>query len=303
MAPNHAEARPHTERWAYRWLYNARIFAFTTGFYRLLGRGGFHAVTKTVAGYYARTQPAVTETVRQNLALFGGHPSREQAARVFLNYATVLADYVAVGAMNDRDALSLCGEFEGREHLEGAMAEGGAILATGHLGFFEFGVVVLGSLGWKVTVATLPEPSAGLTAWRAKWRSRWGAETVEIGADPFSSLGITRALAGGRLVALLADRPISDHGVSFSLPGGTTHFSTTPAMLSYLSGRPIVPVVVTARPDGRYRVAALPAIWAERRGRLDKQQEIERCSLAVAEALYAEIATHPEQWFQFVPVQ
>ncbi len=299
-----SESRPHTERWAYRWLYNARIFAFASAFYGLLGRRGFHVVTRAVARLYTATQPAITGIVRRNLALLGGEPTRGDAEAVFLNYATVLADYVAVGAMSDPHALALCGAFEGREHLESAMKGGkGVILATGHLGFFEFGVVVLGSLGLPVTVATLPEPSSRLTAWRAKWRSRWGCETVEVGADPFSSLGVNRALAAGRLVALLADRPISDHGIEVSVPGGRTLFSTTPAMLSFVSGAPVVPVVVTRREDGRYRLAAFPAIRAERRGNDSKHAEIARSTHAIADALFQEIANYPEQWFQFVPVQ
>ena len=292
----------HTERWAYRYLYTDRIFRITTALFPICGRKIFHGVSRSVAGFYARTQPGVCRVVLDNLRLLDPEADGHSVRQVFQNYATCISDYVAVGTMGADAAHALCHEFVGREHIECAAGEGGAILATGHFGFFEFGAVVLQSLGVPLCVATLPEPTGSLTAWRAAWRKRWGAETIAVGADPFSSLAVGGALGSGRSVALLADRPQPGHGVVVDVPGGRTLFSTTPAVLAVVSGRPIVPVTVRLLPGGGYRVAALPPISLGQPGREERERVIADATRRLADALLGEFRMAPSQWFQFVPV-
>ena len=149
-APFPAE-KPHTERWAYRRLYSARIFELATRIYPLFQRSGAQAISRTVAWTYAVTQHAIRRIVRDNLALLRKEPVTEgDAISVFVNFGATIADYVAVGALPADEALAFCAESEGIEHLRGATTEGrGVILATGHFGFFEFGAVVLGTYGSK----------------------------------------------------------------------------------------------------------------------------------------------------------
>ncbi len=147
-------------------------------------------------------------------------------------------------------------EGNGLEHLREAMAGGrGVILATAHFSFFfEYGAVALGKAGIPLTIGTLPEPTAALTEWRAKWRQRWNTETVPVGADPFSSIQIVRSLEAGRCVALLADRPIAEHGLPVDLPNGRMLFSTAPALLASMTKCPVVPVIVVRLRGGQYRL-------------------------------------------------
>jgi lauroyl/myristoyl acyltransferase len=60
-------------------------------------------------------------------------------------------------------------------------------------------------------------------------------------------------------MAMLADRPIAEHGISFDLPNGRTMLSSSPALLSWMTGCKILPVMVTRLSDGRYRISP-PAI-------------------------------------------
>ncbi len=298
-------ARPHTERWAYRHLYTDGIFRLCTRLYPIFRRSGFLAVSRSVALFYALTQPAIRETVRRNLSLLRREPATTRdAIGVFLNFAATIADYVAVGAMPRQEALSLCDDHkQGLEHLQAARAGGrGVILATAHYSFFEFGIVALGQMGMPITIATLPEPSSALTSWRSRWRSRWDGETIEIGADPFSSLQVVRALEKGRCMAMLADRPIIDHGLPVDLPNGRTLFSTSPALLSSMTGCAVVPVLIIRLPNGRYELIAKPPITARHLAREERKAEIESCTRAIAASLFEEIARVPGQWYQFVPV-
>jgi KDO2-lipid IV(A) lauroyltransferase len=302
-APLTAE-KPHTERWAYRRLYTARVFELATRIYPLFHRSGAQAISRTVAWTYAVTQHGIRRIVRDNLALLQKEPVSEgDAVSVFVNYGATIADYVAVGALPKDKALAFCGESEGIEHLRTATTEGrGVILATGHFGFFEFGAVVLARMGQKVSIATLPEPSDVLTAWRAKWRRRWGTDTITIGKDPFASLQVARVIEEGRCMAMLADRPPTEHCIPFELPNGRTMLSSSPAVLSWLTGCKILPVIVTRRADGRYRIMAKPAVQARRVSHTARDTEIARCTRELGASLFEEICRAPLQWYQFVPV-
>ncbi len=295
--------RPHTERWAYRWLYTSKIFDFTTSLYPGLGRKGFRAVTRSVAWFYAATQPGVRDVVRRNLSLVMDHPTDRDARRNFINYATSLGDYVAVGAMDEAETRALCAEVVGVEHIEKAVADGrGAILASGHIGFFEYGCVALGLRGLPISVVSQAEPSADLTAWRSRWRKRWNAGTIVVGEDSFSSLEIVRALHAGCCAAVLVDRPIGEKGVWVDLPHGRISFATSPALLSWLTGAPIIPVSITTLPKGNYRLMAHPPVTAARVPKEDRDAELERCTRAFAAPLVRDIVTNPLQWYHFVPV-
>ncbi|GAT34984.1 lauroyl/myristoyl acyltransferase [Terrimicrobium sacchariphilum] len=296
--------RSHTERWAYQRLYQDSIFSLCTRLYPYTRRPVFQAVSRTVAWTYAMTQPAVREVVRRNLQLLRKEPvSEAEAVRVFVNFGATIADYVAVGAMPVKKAQSLQENDGGLEHLRAAMSGGrGVILATAHFSFFEYGAVALGKAGIPLTIGTLPEPTASLTEWRAKWRQRWNTETVPVGADPFSSIQIVRSLDAGRCVALLADRPIAEHGLPISLPNGRTLFSTAPAILAAMTRCPVVPVIVLRLRGGKYRLIAKPPIHVEAASRELRKQAIEDCTRQIAAELFEEIIQHPTQWYQFVPV-
>lgn len=298
------ESRSHTERWAYQRLYQDSIFTLCTRLYPYLRRPVFQAVSRTVAWTYAMTQPAVREVVRRNLQLLRKEPvSAAEAVRVFVNFGATIADYVAVGAMPVERAQGLQETDSGLDNLRAAIAGGrGAILATAHYSFFEYGAVALGKAGIPLTIGTLPEPTASLTEWRAKWRQRWNTETVPVGADPFSSIQIVRSLEAGRCVALLADRPIAEHGLPVDLPNGRTLFSTAPAILAAMTRSPVVPVIVRRLPGGKYRLTAKPPIRVEAASREQRKQSIEDCTRQIAAGLFEEIIPHPEQWYQFVPV-
>jgi KDO2-lipid IV(A) lauroyltransferase len=298
---NHTAEKPHTERWAYRMLYNDRIFALTSAWVPVIGRRAARAVAQTVGAFYARTQPHVRSVVRNNLSLLTGRPAPDSDARtVFVNFAGAIADYVSAGVLAIDRVEAMRGRCIGLEHIDAARDAGrGVLLATGHFGFFEFGAVVLSQVHRPVTVATLPEPTSTLSQWRANWRKRWNVDTVEVGADPFSSLNVTRALAAGRLMAVLADRPIPGQGLPVPLPGGWTAFSTSPALMAWMTGCAIVPVTVHADTDDRYTIVAKNPITADRSARRD--DEIARCTHVMAASLMEEITRHPTQWYQFVP--
>jgi len=289
----------HTDRWAYRHLYSDRIFSLTTALYPAFGRRVYNAISIAVAKLFSTTQPGVRHAVERNLARLCGSCTNAESHEVFANFARCISDYVAVGAMGDEEIDKVIGSFTGHEHFNSLEPGRGAILATGHYSFFELGAVVLSRRGHKITVATLPEPSSELTNWRAGWRRRWGVDTIEVGADPFSSLGMTRSIEAGRLTAVLADRPQEGQAIDVPAKGGTVPFSRAPAVLSLLTGAPILPVIIARELGGKYGLVALPPEKCHKVEHSRRDQEIERCTHAIGRSLLSEMEKAPREWFQF----
>ncbi|MGH8048698.1 MAG: lysophospholipid acyltransferase family protein [Chthoniobacterales bacterium] len=297
-------SKPHYEKAFFKLIYSPAIFEFTSRLFGFLGRGFYVFVARSVAWTYAVTQRDVREIVRKNLELLTKEPMRDRdAVRVFTTYGSTIADYVAVGNMDQAKAAKLCAELHGAEHLEEAKRAGrGAILATGHFGFFEYGALLLAHMGHPVTVVTLSEHTRELTEWRANFRRRWGAETIEVGPDAFSSLRIFQTLSQGGFAAMLADRPVGGPAVPVELPNGRIAFSSSPALIAWMADCPVIPVTVTRRADGCYRIVSKPCIWPRRMGEDNREKAVEIASRKIADSLFEEIVRSPHQWYQFIPL-
>ncbi len=295
-------ATPHTGRLFYRVGYTAGFFSFLQATARLAGRNASGKIACSLARIYCSTAPAIVEVVARNLPLLTNRAvSHTEASTVFSNFATTLSDYIWLASRSREDGFKLADVDGNFEHLRTACAGGqGAILATGHYGFFEFGALVLGQMGFPVSIITHPEPSPALTRWRAGYRSRWGAETIELGNDAFSSLRAVEAIKRGRLTAVLIDRPQGGPVLPIALPGGAIPYSLAPALLSWMTGCSIVPVTVRRTTGGRYAISSSHPVAADRS--LPRKEALELCTREVAASLHEDFLKDPLQWYHFVPL-
>jgi KDO2-lipid IV(A) lauroyltransferase len=295
-------AKSHQDRLAYRLGYTSTAFSALVRIAGGVGRPAARIIGDLTGRAYAATQPGVVDVVRKNLGLLEGRPvSSSEAAGLFSRYGQILADYLWLGSRTPVDGLRLAEIGEGVEHMKSALSKGnGIILATGHFGFFEFGALVLGQMGFPVSAVTYPEPTPALTEWRAEYRRRWGAETIRLASDAFSSLRALEALEKGRFIAMLVDRPTGDRTIDVDLPGGRIAFSMAPSILSWMSGCAVLPVDVRLTPTGKYVIRAHPPVACDRT--LPRNDAIESSARQIAGALIEGFRADPLQWFHFVPL-
>ncbi len=287
----------HTGRLAYRLGYTHWAFSALRATAGILGRRGSALIAIVFSRFYCATQPEIVGVVARNLELLN-HPSpRQSAPKVFENFALTLADYFWLATKSPREAFALA---DMDVPLPASIGTQGAVLATGHFGFFEYGALVLGMKGIPMSVVTHAEPSDALTLWRAAYRKRWGAETIELGTDAFSSLRATSAIEGGRLTAMLVDRPLGGRSLDVELPGGKIPFSLAPALLSWMTGCAIIPVTVRRTPTGRYAVCTGTPLVADRS--LPRDEALAVCTRQLAAALVRDFQSDPLQWYHFVPL-
>jgi KDO2-lipid IV(A) lauroyltransferase len=251
---------------------------------------------------YRLTHPRTAQAVRRNLGLVRADADGALVRRTFEQYGETMADYFLLGTKPRAEVLALAEPPVGYEHVRATLAQGkGVLLVTAHLGLFEFGSVLAAELERPPLVVSLPEPSPALSRWRAAYRQRWGAETLEVGADPFQFVEITRQLARGRCVALLMDRPYGANHVLVDFPNGRVPFSTGPAWLAVLSGSPLVAITTVRLPNGRHRIEAHPPLMPVRLNK-SREETIEQYTRELAAIFRKAICDYPDQWYQFVPL-
>lgn len=294
-SPPRPAPAPHTARLAYRLGYSSAIFSTFASMSALVGRRASTAVASCLAAGYCATHPDVVRVVAKNLALLGHPGGYPDAARVFRNFAVTLADYFWLASKTQEQAHALA-------DIEGSLPtlKTGAILATGHFGFFEFGALALTRVGIPVSIVTDAEPTPGLGRWRADYRARWGAQTIELGNDAFSSLRAAEAITAGRFAAMLVDRPVGGRSLAIELSGGAIPFSMAPAILSWMTGCPIIPVSVRRTDRKRYAVRTGAPVMADRS--LPRDEALAACTREVAATLIGDIQRDPLQWYHFVPL-
>jgi lauroyl/myristoyl acyltransferase len=266
----------------------------------ILPHGILRAFGATWGHIFAWTHPRNVAVVRKNLALLGRTDEPDPAA-VYAEFGRVLADYFYVGARSVQTAIDLVDERIGFEHLKAAQLAGrGALLLTPHLSFFELGGAVMHEYGCPMVALTNPEPSVELTQWRAAYRARWGVETVEVGTEHWQFVEIVKHLNAGKFVAALFDRPHASQSFAARLPGGLLPCSSGILLLALLGQCPVIPVTVVAKPNRRYRLEALPPIVIERTG--PSAEMLQHYTQVLVDALLPTITAHPDQWFQFAPL-
>lgn len=272
---------------------------------RRFGRAFSHFLARLIGLGYAATHPRVLRDIRKNIALLDpAKATLANAAGLCMQQALNFREYTELGARDPADVLGMLGEKSGIEHIERAREPGkGCLFVTGHLGFFELGGLAMSQLGYPITALTLPEPTPELTGWRAAFRKRWGVETVVVGGDAFSAVEITRRLREGGMVALLCDRPFDSNTVLVDLPHGRIPFSTSPVLLSLLSGAPIVAVSITRQADGKFAIHADPPMFPEWLPAGREATLAHFTTRLAKDHLVPMFQKHPDQWLHFSPLE
>lgn len=257
-----------------------------------------------LASYHRRA--SVRTALEENLHRVTGRsgPELEALCREnVVNFGRMMADYFLCAGMNaSARASNLLEEWRGLEHLEAARAHGhGTIVVTAHLGHWELGGVTLARHGWPLTVVTLEEPSTSLTRWRDACRAHLGIRTIAVGpGHPFSFVELIQTLRRNEIVAMLVDRPYAGTGAPVRFFGADTEFSTAPALLAHHTGARVLPAFVLQKANGHYVSFADPAIdLVEHK---DPRRALSENTQRIAAIFEAIVRTHPQQWFNYVPV-
>ncbi len=227
--------------------------------------------------------------VLQQLGMvFPGVPEQDLnvlADRVYEHLGRTVAEAFGPGV----DSLAAAVEVEPDwRPLDDALARGrGVIVATGHIGNFELGGLLLASR-YRLLDVVKSQRNSLFDRFINDLRARRGILTV-----PMESSGpvVLRHLRAGGVVSLLLDQDAGAEGLEVDFLGHKASTWPGVARLSMRTGCPVVPMAILRQGRGRHRLVISdsldPGAGMTVQGFL---QEISR-------AVEAFIRENPEQWF------
>jgi KDO2-lipid IV(A) lauroyltransferase len=217
---------------------------------------------------------------------------RRIAHACFRHFGTVAVECLLLPYRRPNDVERLA-VWEGVEHLRQAHLKGkGVFVVSAHLGNWEMVALLQGWVGLPMAMVTRPLDNPFLETMLARGRRRSGNEIVH---KRRAVRGILQALRDGWCIALLIDQdfPESDRIFVpfFGRPAAT---APTLGLLALRTGAPIVPVVSSLRPDGRYDIRYLPALEVQATG--DRDADVLDIMSRCTALLESEIRRRPGQW-------
>jgi len=186
--------------------------------------------------------------------------------------------------------------IEGEANLRNALQDGGAIVSLPHSGNWDHAGACIALKGIKVaTVAERVKPDS-LFQQFLEHRQSLGMEVFPL--DATVMLPLMRKLKEGSLIALVADRDLTQQGIPVKFFGEETTMPPGPAALAYQGGRPVVPAIVSYQKGG-IRVRFGTPILSDRSA--EKNSEITRITHECASFFENEISKAPWDWHMFQP--
>lgn len=292
-------------RWAEHALNNGLIFGATYhGVSRMPARVSY-SIGKLGTWLACKSMRRVTSAVKSNLReVFPDRTEAELDSLALLTYRSYAYDTIDFIRSLSRPVDELEAKIVDLdrgifERLLGE--EKGILLVAAHFGSWELGAVILRKLlGYPLTMVALPEPDENVNRIRTEMRTSLGVELLEVRQGIDTPLQIRRQLADNRIVGMLLDRHVGRDHVAVDFCGKTAHFLKTPALLSYLSGAPMLPAWVVRHADGRFRCLFDEPVYAERDGS-DREATLRRATQTMADRLAAKVHEYPHLWYQFYP--
>jgi KDO2-lipid IV(A) lauroyltransferase len=263
-------------------------YGITRGFAELsyrVSRDRRRRMRANVRQVLRHTRPELGEDGRERLVGSITH-------RIFWNKGVSYADQSLMAGGRPPSSLFRFhrrGEWSG---LLRALSGGrGAILATAHLGNWNFGSFALGQAG--VPVRSLLYQNHAMEKMDQKVARRAKVQQLFVGTDSFAGIEVVRALRGGALLAMPGDIPWDSRSIVAPFFGRPSRFPIGPVRIARLAEVPIFPAFcVWERPREYTAILCDP---------IDVRGEGEAVS-KLASVFETFVASHLTLWFNFTQV-
>ena len=184
-------------------------------------------------------------------------------------------------------------EIEGREHLEGVLAQGkGAVIATGHAGNWELMGGALSQAGFPIIGVAMRQRDAAMDRFINEYRRLVGMHIIYKN----DVREMFRMMKEGWIVGLLADQDTNRHdGIVLDFFGKPTNCVPGPAAMARSAGIGVIPGYITRKEDGTHKIILYAPVEVPHTK--DKRADIRTAEQAVNRVLEQHIREHPEEWF------
>jgi phosphatidylinositol dimannoside acyltransferase len=251
-----------------------------------------------IGAIFALSLPEIRRRVVRNLRRVHGRRGAlvEQldAMETVANYAACFAE--AIGSQREDAKPRVV--VHGQERLQAAIAKGGVVLVTAHVGPWDLAAQLLGSsLGADVIVVMEREANDAARELQDRHRGERGLKVLHVGRHPTDALPLISHLKKGGVAALQLDRvPPSGRVVRVPLFGEPFRVPEGPFLLAGLSGAQVVPVFARRLGFFHYELSISEPISL---GRRPSAAELQGAAQTAVGAMEAFVRDCPTQWFHF----
>ncbi len=248
-----------------------------------------------------RNGPAIAQLRRNLRRVVGPDPSAADLERILgvsmRSYARYWLETFRLPKMDQAEVVARAqAGTVGAEHIDAAVEAGrGYILALPHMGNYDVAGL------WLVdryrapftTVAERLRPESLFDRFVA-YRESLGFQVVALTGGERPPTGIlTEQLRAGGGVCLVADRDLSQHGLTVDFFGAPARMPGGPAMLAAMTGAALLPVGLWFTDDGGWGQYIYPAVQLPE-GRL--RDRVQTGTQLLADRYAEVIAAHPSDW-------
>lgn len=220
-------------------------------------------------------------------------------ARSFRAYGRYWLELLSAGRL-DPEFVRMVLDFEGGEHLVGALDRGGGvILGLAHLGNWDMAGAYGVAQGWGLSSVAEVLSSPRLFEFFLEARRAQGMRIYPLDGTSAAARGLLADLRANCIVALLADRDIFGDGIEVEFFGEKTTVPAGPATLALRTGAPLVPAGLYQKEGGRYDAWLLPPV-ARPEG-VEGREAVRLMTQALVHDLERLIRRAPEQWHLYQP--
>jgi lauroyl/myristoyl acyltransferase len=251
---------------------------------------------------YRYGPPATRAAVLANQARVIGRPVddplvKASAKEAYRRYARYWFDAFAIETWTDGQIIETF-EWDGDNYLTEPTDRGqGLIVVSAHLGNWDAAARAMGARALPmVAVAERLRPER-LYQLFVRHREAYGIKIVPLAGGGIGRV-LANVLAGGNVLALLADRDLTGRGIEVEMFGARRRIPAGPAMLALSTGTSIAVIGTYETPRGWrgiVRPIEMPALTGDRRA------DARAITQAVADALERTIAASPADWHMFLP--
>lgn len=150
--------------------------------------------------------------------------------------------------------------FEGKEHLDKALAQGkGVIALTAHFGNFPLMMLYCARQGYKVNAIIRPTRDEELERYLLRRRSESGVKTIYAVPRRECVLNALKALAHNEILFIPLDQNFGSHGGVFvDFFGQKAATAAGPVVFARRTGAPIVPMFIVRQDDDTHKIIIEP---------------------------------------------
>jgi phosphatidylinositol dimannoside acyltransferase len=190
-------------------------------------------------------------------------------------------------------------KIEGLHHLTRAVNDGkGVIIATAHLGNFEFGAHVIASRGVDMMILVEAFDKAPLLRKIVALRRGKGVRILSVGPSGMKE-GL-RTLRRGGTVTIVCDRDLQGSGMKIPFLGQETSFPVGVVDLALRTGAAVVPIFSLRKPHNRTSIFVEPPLKISQNENRDQALKANLARLVATLEKY--IRKYPEQWVVLEPI-